>query len=52
MGVFVYVQDSAKGTALNPLSNKPDQIGAQLLDPFASTAELDRYVNIEFVQYD
>lgn len=41
-----------KGDVMNPLSNKHTEIGQQLLDYSNAELELDRYVNIEFVQYD
>ena len=48
----MYMYDVSKEAhAINPLSTKYTDVRKQIVDPFDEELELDRYINIEFVQY-
>jgi hypothetical protein len=52
IGIFMYMYDTATyAHDINPLSTKYTDLRRQIIDPFDKDLELDRYINIEFVQY-
>lgn len=52
IGIFMYMYDVNKDvTEINPLSTKYTDVRRQIVDPFDKDLELERFINIEFVQY-
>ena len=53
IGIFLYMYDvSSEAHEINPLSTKYTDVRRQIIDPFDKDLELDRYINIEFVQFE